>query len=125
MFHACTSVSGSSGASAVSPLALQFRKVQHLGQGVGPPRATSLRLATCRLGSMNARVDHLLDEALMLGPKDRSAIVVALLDSLDGDKEASVAKAWADEIRRRKVELRTGAASSGPWVEVRARLIAL
>ena len=82
-------------------------------------------LATVRLHRMNARVDHLIEEALQLGPDERSAMVVALLDSLDGEDEASVAKAWAEEIRRRKADLRSGAASSAPWAEVRARLGAL
>lgn len=74
---------------------------------------------------MNARVDLLIDEALQLGPDDRSALVVALLESLDGEDEAGVTKAWAEEIRRRKAELRSGAAASAPWAEVRARLSAL
>lgn len=71
---------------------------------------------------MNARIDHLLDEALALGPDERSALVVALLDSLDGEDEAAVGKAWAEEIRRRKVELRSGAVQAVPWAEARARL---
>jgi putative addiction module component (TIGR02574 family) len=74
---------------------------------------------------MNARVDHLIDEALQLSPDERSAVAVALLDSLDGDDEASVAKAWADEIRRRKAALRSGAETSSPWPEAKARLSAL
>ncbi len=74
---------------------------------------------------MNARIDHLIDEALQLAPDERSAMVVALLDSLDGDDEASVAKAWAEEIRRRKVDLHSGAATASPWSEARARLSAL
>ena len=80
---------------------------------------------TDKLAPMNARVDHLLDEALALEPDDRSALVVALLDSLDGEDEATVTKAWADEIRRRKDELRSGAASAVSWAEARARLTAL
>ena len=80
---------------------------------------------TDKLRPMNARVDHLLDEALALEPDERSALVVALLDSLDGEDEATVTKAWADEIRRRKDELRSGAASAVPWAEARARLTAL
>lgn len=80
---------------------------------------------TVRLRRMNARIDHLIDEALQLGPDERSALVVALLDSLDGEDEAGVAKAWAEEIRRRKADLRSGAASSASWAEVRARLSAL
>lgn len=74
---------------------------------------------------MNVRIDHLLDEALALAPDERSALVVALLDSLDGEDEATVTKVWAEEIRRRKAELRTGAAHAVPWVEARARLSAL
>jgi putative addiction module component (TIGR02574 family) len=78
-----------------------------------------------KLPAMNARVDHLLDEALALGPDERSALVVALLDSLDGEDEATVTKAWADEIRQRRDELRSGAATAVPWAEARARLTAL
>ena len=74
---------------------------------------------------MNARVDHLLDEALALEPDERSALVVALMDSLDGEDEATVTKAWAEEIRRRKDELRTRAATAVPWAEARARLTGL
>ena len=74
---------------------------------------------------MNARVDHLIDEALALDPSERSALVIALLDSLDGEDEATVAKAWADEIRQRKIDLRSGAAPAVPWAEARARLSAL
>jgi len=80
---------------------------------------------TDKLPPMNARVDHLLDEALALEPDERSALVVALLDSLDGEDEATVTKAWADEIRQRKDELRSGAASTVPWADARARLTAL
>ena len=74
---------------------------------------------------MNARVDHLIDEALALAPDERSALVVALLDSLDGEDESTIAEAWADEIRQRKADLRSGAAQAAPWAEAKARLSAL
>lgn len=74
---------------------------------------------------MNARVDHLIDEALALAPDERSALVVALLDSLDGEDESTIADAWADEIRRRKADLRSGAAQAVPWAEAKARLSTL
>jgi putative addiction module component (TIGR02574 family) len=74
---------------------------------------------------MNSNVDHLIDEALALAPDERSAVVLALLDSLDHEDEASVAKAWADEIRQRKADLRSGAMKAVPWAEARARLSAL
>lgn len=74
---------------------------------------------------MNARVDHLIDEALALPPQERSAVALALLDSLGGEDEATVSRAWADEIRRRKDELRSGAVRAVPWDEAKARLRAL
>lgn len=80
---------------------------------------------TARLCVVNAHVTHLIDEALALAPDERSAVVVALLDSLDGESEAAAAKAWAEEIRLRRSELRSGAAQVAPWAEARARLKAL
>ena len=74
---------------------------------------------------MNARIDHLIDEALALDPNERSAVVVALLDSLDGEDEAAAAKAWAIEIARRKADLRSGATQAVSWTDARARLGAL
>lgn len=57
---------------------------------------------------MSARVDRLIDEALALASNERSAVVLALLDSFEGDDEASVFKAWADGLRQRKADLRSG-----------------
>ena len=74
---------------------------------------------------MNARVNLLLDEALQLPPEERSAMVLALLDSLDVDDEVTAVRAWADEIRRRKTDLQSGAATAIPWSEAQARLRAL
>jgi putative addiction module component (TIGR02574 family) len=74
------------------------------------------------MAGMNARVDHLLDEALALDPDERSALVVALLDSFDSEGETATTKAWAEEIRRRRDERRSGAATAVPWEEARARL---
>jgi putative addiction module component (TIGR02574 family) len=74
---------------------------------------------------MNARLDHVIEEALDLTPDERSAVVLALLDSLEGEDEPTVEKAWADEIRRRQADLRSGAAQAIPWSEAKARLSAL
>ena len=71
---------------------------------------------------MNARIDHLLDEALSLPPDERSALVIALLDSLEGEDEETIGKAWADEIRRRRNALSSGTTQAVPWSEARARL---
>jgi putative addiction module component (TIGR02574 family) len=77
---------------------------------------------TTIMGSMNTHVDHLIDEALALAPDERSAVVVALLDSLDGDDEIAVTKAWAVEIQQRRNDLRSGATKAVPWSEARNRL---
>lgn len=74
---------------------------------------------------MNANVDHLIDEALALPADERSAVVLALIDSLDGADEASVAETWAAEIQQRKADIRSGAVKTVPWSEARARISAL
>ena len=74
---------------------------------------------------MKPHVDHLIDEALALAPEERSAVALALLDSLDGEDESQVSMAWAEEIRQRKKDLRSGTTKAVPWAEARARLNAL
>jgi putative addiction module component (TIGR02574 family) len=74
---------------------------------------------------MNAHVEHLTEEALALTPEERSALALTLLDSLPSEDGATVEKAWADEIRLRKNELRSGITQAIPWAVARARLNAL
>lgn len=75
--------------------------------------------------AMNARVDHILTEALELPADERSALVVALLDTLEGSTDASISAAWRDEIRQRRQALKSGALKPVPWAEARGRLSAL
>jgi hypothetical protein len=49
-------------------------------------------------------------EALTLRPRDRAAIIVELLESLDGDPETDVGAAWDAEIKRRVDQVRDGSA---------------
>jgi len=74
---------------------------------------------------MNARVDHLLDEALGLTAEERSALVVALLESLEGSEDPSISDAWREEVRQRRRELRDGVVQPVPWMQVKARLHSL
>lgn len=74
---------------------------------------------------MNARVDHLLHEALELPDDERSALVVALLDSIEGSADPSISEAWRDEVRNRRKALRDGSIQATPWAEAKARLTAL
>ena len=78
-----------------------------------------------RLNLMNARVDHLLDEVLGLPVEERSALAVALLDSLETADEAAVSELWRAEVNRRRAELRAGRVRAVPWAEVRQRLSSL
>lgn len=55
--------------------------------------------ANTGLPRLNARVDHLLEEALGLPTDERSALVVALLDSLEGTDDAAVSDAWRTEVK--------------------------
>lgn len=78
-----------------------------------------------RLKLMNARVDHLLDEVLGLPVEERSALAVALLDSLETADEATVSELWRAEVNRRRAELLAGRVQAAPWTEVRQRLSSL
>lgn len=78
--------------------------------------------SSARLVRMNARVDHLLDEVLALPPEERTAVAVALLDSLEDADSASISDAWRAEVKRRRDELRAGVVRAVPWSEVKQRL---
>ena len=71
---------------------------------------------------MNARVGHLMDEVLELTPDERSAVAMALIDSLEQSDRQVVSEAWRSELLLRRDRLRTGAAKATPWDEVRARM---
>ncbi|MBC5768182.1 addiction module protein [Ramlibacter albus] len=70
---------------------------------------------------MNARVDHVLDEVLALPADERSAVAVALLESLENADSSAVSDAWRAEIRRRREELHSGRVRATPWAEVKQR----
>jgi putative addiction module component (TIGR02574 family) len=74
---------------------------------------------------MNARVNDLLHEALGLTDEERSALVAALIDSLQGSSDPSISQAWRDEVRARREAVRNGTVQPVPWAEARARLDAL
>lgn len=78
-----------------------------------------------RLNPVNARVEHLLDEVLGLPAEERSALAVALLDSLETADEAKLSDVWRVEVNRRRTELRAGQLQAVPWAAVRQRLSSL
>jgi len=70
---------------------------------------------------MKRDVAALLEEALALPAKDRTALAEALLVSLDRHAEDDTA-AWKAETERRIKELDEGTVATIPWPEVRRRL---
>jgi putative addiction module component (TIGR02574 family) len=71
---------------------------------------------------MKRDVAALLEEALALPAKDRTALAEALLVSLDGQAHDDTDAAWKAEIERRVKELDEGSVATVPWPEVRRRL---
>ena len=72
---------------------------------------------------MSAAAKEIIEAALKLEPEEREQIADALWDSLDhGDDEASVEKAWDEEIARRSKELDEGRAELVGWEDVKAEI---
>lgn len=85
-----------------------------IGMSYGGPQSA-------RLNSMNARADHILDEALALPDDERSVVAIALLDSLENANPDSVSEAWRAEVKRRRDDLHAGNVRATPWAEVKQR----
>ncbi len=71
---------------------------------------------------MNQRSSSLLREALELSIQDRAELAVELLASIDGEPDADVEAAWAEEIERRAKRALSGASHGTDWETVRARI---
>ena len=72
---------------------------------------------------MSSAAKKVLESALSLPAEDREQIADALWDSLEhGDDEASVEKAWEEEIARRSKEIDEGRAEFVSWEDVKAEI---
>ena len=72
---------------------------------------------------MNAEAQDLLDRALRLPPEARAALAGSLISSLDDCVDEDAEAAWEGEIRKRLVELDSGAVKTIPWSEARKRIL--
>ena len=61
-------------------------------------------------------------DGLPLRPPDRAAVIVELLESLDGDPETDVSAAWDAEIKRRVDQVRDGSVEGDALSEAIAEL---
>jgi putative addiction module component (TIGR02574 family) len=68
---------------------------------------------------MNVAAQEILNTALQLPDKDRADLAASLIASLDRPFDSDSQAAWAEEIRRRLVELDSGAVKTLSWGEAR------
>ena len=77
------------------------------------------------MAQMTPQVSEVLDKALKLSTQDRGLLIDRLIQSLDeGAAEEGVEEAWAEEIKRRVDDIRSGKTKMIPGEEVRRRLAA-
>jgi putative addiction module component (TIGR02574 family) len=77
------------------------------------------------MAQMTPQVSEVLEKALTLSTQERGLLIDRLIESLDeGPAEEGVEEAWADEIKSRVDEIRSGKAEMIPGDEVRRRLAA-
>ena len=62
---------------------------------------------------------RLLDEALTLSPRDRALLAAELLATLEGDCEADIESAWAEEIENRARNATTENWQGDTWDSIR------
>jgi putative addiction module component (TIGR02574 family) len=81
------------------------------------------------MGHLTPEVSKLLEQALSLSVEEQEALANSLFSNLDremneGPVEAGVEEAWAEEIKRRINDIRSGKTQMIPYEEVRRRLAA-
>ena len=71
---------------------------------------------------MKASVNSIFEQSQSLSPVDRAALIVRLLDQLEGPADENVEAAWVEEVDRRLDAYDRGEVKSIPAHEVRDRL---
>jgi putative addiction module component (TIGR02574 family) len=77
------------------------------------------------MAEMTPQVSQVLEKALALSTQERGLLIDQLIESLDeGPVEEGVEEAWAEEIKRRVDDIRSGKVKMIPGEQVRRRLAA-
>jgi putative addiction module component (TIGR02574 family) len=77
------------------------------------------------MAQMSPEVSKLLEQALALSTQERGLVIDRLIESLDDEPaEEGVEEAWADEIKGRVEDIRSGKVEMIPGEEVLRRLAA-
>jgi putative addiction module component (TIGR02574 family) len=75
------------------------------------------------MAQMTAKFAEAMDKALALSLKERGLLIDRLVESLDDEPaEEGVEAAWADEIKRRVDDIRSGRVETIPGERLRDRL---
>lgn len=75
------------------------------------------------MAQMTPQVSDVLERALTLSTHERGLLIDRLIESLDdGPPEEGVEEAWAEEIKRRLDEVRSGKVKMIPGEQVLRRL---
>jgi putative addiction module component (TIGR02574 family) len=75
------------------------------------------------MAQLTPQASDLLEKALTLSTHERGLLIDRLIESLDeGPLEAGANEAWAEEIKRRVDDVRSGRVEMIPGEEVRRRL---
>jgi len=71
------------------------------------------------MAQMTPQVSEVLEKALTLSTQDRGLLIDRLIESLDeGPAEEGVEEAWAEEIKRRVDDIRSGKVKMIPGEQV-------
>ena len=73
---------------------------------------------------MTQQALELLQKALALPEEERTALVRALIESLEEVADQGAERAWGEEIAKRIAELDSGRTKTISWEEVRQRISA-
>ena len=77
------------------------------------------------MAQLTPQVSEVIEKALALSAQDRGLVIDRLIASLhEGPVEEGVEEAWAQEIKRRVDDIRSGRVQMIPGEEVRKRLAA-
>jgi putative addiction module component (TIGR02574 family) len=75
------------------------------------------------MAQMTPQVSEVLEKALTLSTQDRGLLIDRLIESLDdGPAEEGVEEAWAEEIKRRVDDIRSGKIKMIPGEQVLRKL---
>jgi putative addiction module component (TIGR02574 family) len=76
------------------------------------------------MAQMTPQVSEVLEKVLSLSTQERGLLIDRLIESLDeGPAEEGVEAAWAEEIKRRVDDIRSGKVKTLPYEQVRRRLV--